>query len=249
MIKGLFKNIFGSQTVEGLDYSSLAVDMHSHLIPGIDDGAKDLEHSMILVRALYEMGFKKLITTPHIMSDFYRNTPEIILEGLEKVRNEINKESIPITIEAAAEYYVDDGFVQKLANEKLLTIGKNYLLFEISYLNAPEQLKEIIFQMQVQGYKPIMAHPERYPYFYKDFSRYKKYRDTGVLMQLNLNSLSGYYGKGAKKIAEKMIDEGLVDMLGTDTHHERHLHALSLACKEKYFQKALEMDLMNKSLF
>ena len=248
MLKGIFKSLFSDSKVEGLDYSSVVVDMHSHLIPGIDDGAKDLDDSIELIRSLIDLGFKKVITTPHVMSDFYRNTPETILGGLETVRKKIAEERLPIEIEAAAEYYVDDGFVQKLDNEKLLTIGNNYLLFEISYLNAPEQLKDIIFNMQVQGYKPIMAHPERYPYFYNNFDIYKKYRDSGVLMQLNVNSLSGYYGKGAKKIAEKMIDEGIVDLLGTDTHHARHIHALGITAKEKYFQKALELNLLNKTL-
>lgn len=248
MFKGIFKNIFGSETVQGLDYSGLQVDMHSHLIPGIDDGAKDIDHSMALVRSLIDLGFKKLITTPHIMSDFYRNTPETILGGLAELRKKIESERLPVTVEAAAEYYIDDGFIRKLNEEKLLTFGNNFLLFEISYLNAPDQLMEIIFQMQVAGYNPIIAHPERYPYFYKDFKIYHKLKDVGVLLQLNVNSLSGYYGKGARKIAEKMIDEGLVDLLGTDTHNERHIDALQRTAGEKYFQKVLEMELRNRSL-
>ena len=132
-------------TAPQVDFSAVATDMHSHLIPGIDDGAKTIEDSIALIKELHALGYKKFITTPHIMSDFYRNTPETILGGLEQVREAIKAENIPVTIDAAAEYYLDDGFIHKLEEEKLLTIGENnHLLFEISYVNAPDNLMEVI---------------------------------------------------------------------------------------------------------
>ncbi len=246
----MFKSFFSKfqHKPEAIDFSSVVTDMHSHLIPGIDDGAKTVEDSIMLIKSLHELGFKKLITTPHIMSDYYRNTPAIIMEGLEKVREAISKENIPVTIDAAAEYYVDDGFVKKLETEKLLTMGDNYLLFEISYINCPENINEIIFRMQVLGYKPIMAHPERYPFWYNNFDQYKQYRDSGVLLQINTNSLSGYYGYEAKKIAEKMIDNNLVDLIGTDMHHMKHVQSLQKCTTEKYLHRVLEFNLLNKHL-
>jgi len=246
----MFKSFFSKfqHKPEAIDFSSVVTDMHSHLIPGIDDGAKTVEDSIMLIKSLNELGFKKLITTPHIMSDYYRNTPEIIMEGLEKVRDAINKENIPVSIDAAAEYYVDDGFVKKLETEKLLTMGDNYLLFEISYINCPENINEIIFRMQVLGYKPIMAHPERYPFWYNNFDQYKQYRDSGVLLQINTNSLAGYYGYDAKKIAEKMIDNDMVDLIGTDMHHMKHVQALQKCTTEKYLHRILECNLLNKHL-
>jgi protein-tyrosine phosphatase len=246
----MFKSIFSKfqSKLPIVDFSSVSADMHSHLVPGIDDGAKTVEDSLALVRSLHELGFKKLITTPHIMSDFYRNTPAIIMAGLEKVREAVKAENIPVTLDAAAEYYVDDGFVKKLESEKLLTIGENYLLFEISYINCPENINEIIFRMQVLGYKPIMAHPERYPFWYGNFDQYKQFRDNGVLLQLNTNSLSGYYGYEAKKIAEKLIENDMVDLIGTDAHHQKHIQSLHKCTTEKFLHKVLEANLLNRHL-
>ena len=248
----MFKNLFGwgssDEDKSPVDFSGVITDMHSHLIPGIDDGSKSMEESIQLIKELCELGFKKLITTPHIMSDFYKNTPENILSGLEKVQAAVKEECLPVTITAAAEYYLDDGFVQKLENEKLLCIKDNYLLFEISYVNAPENMMDIIFRMQVQGYKPIMAHPERYPFWFNNLDFYKSLRDQGVLLQLNVNSLSGYYGPEAKRTAEKMIDMELVDLIGTDTHGMKHIKALQKCTKEKHFRKVLEFNLLNKHL-
>ncbi|HMT27913.1 MAG TPA: capsular biosynthesis protein [Bacteroidia bacterium] len=247
----MFKSLFGAFKKEEpalADYAGVGVDMHSHLIPGIDDGAKTIEDSMILIRELYGMGFRKFYTTPHIMSDYFRNTPEIILGGLEKVREAISNEGLQIEINAAAEYYIDDGFIKKLEGERLLTIGDNYLLFEISYINCPENIEDIIFRMQVQGYKPIMAHPERYPFWYNNFEQYRTFRDQGVLLQLNLNSLSGYYGHEAKKIGEKLVENNLVDLVGTDCHHMKHIEGLKRGLKEKSLRKLLETNLLNKHL-
>ncbi len=231
-----------------LDFSLVNCDMHSHLIPGIDDGSKSMEETITLIKELHGLGYKKLITTPHIMSDFYKNTPEIIMSGLEKVREAIKAENIPIEINAAAEYYMDDGFVNKLENEKLLCLKDNYLLFEISYVNAPENMMELIFRMQVLGYKPIMAHPERYPFWFNNVDFYKGLRDQGVLLQLNTNSLAGYYGPEAKKLAEKFIENEMIDLIGTDLHGMKHINALKKARTDKLFGKLIEFNLLNKHL-
>lgn len=247
----MFKSLFGAFKKEDSplqDYSAVGVDMHSHLIPGIDDGAKSIEDSLVLIKELVGMGFNKLYTTPHIMSDYFRNTPEIILGGLEKVREAIKLEGINIEIQAAAEYYIDDGFLKKLDSDKLLTIGDNYLLFEISYINCPDNIEDIIFRMQVQGYKPIMAHPERYPFWHNNFDQYRTFRDQGVLLQLNLNSLSGYYGYEAKKIGEKLVESEMVDLVGTDCHHLKHVEGLKRGLKEKSLKKLIETNLLNKHL-
>lgn len=249
MLKSLFKK-FSSSAVEeeAIDFSSLRVDMHSHLIPGIDDGAKTIEDSLELIQILHSAGYKKLITTPHIMSDYFRNTPEIILEGLSTLRIALKEHKIPVEIEAAAEYYLDDGFMRKMEEEKLLTFGDNYLLVEVSYINPPDNVFDVFFRAQVLGYKPVLAHPERYPYWYRDFEHYKRFYEMGVTLQLNLNSLSGYYGPDAKKIGEKLIDMGIIGALGTDMHHTRHAQALQQVMKEKYLKKILDMPLINREL-
>ncbi|MFN5324803.1 MAG: tyrosine-protein phosphatase [Bacteroidota bacterium] len=242
-------SIFRKKTVPLADYSWLGTDMHSHLLPGLDDGAPDLESSLKLIRALNEMGFKKFWCTPHIMSDFYRNDASSIFPVLEAVRDAVKDAGIPVEVHAAAEYYVDDGFVKKLAHEKLLTLGEKHLLFEVSYINAPENLDKVIFDMQLKGYRPIMAHPERYPFWYRDFDKYKTFRDQGVMLQVNMNSLCGYYGPDAKAIALKMVEEGIVDLLGTDCHHERHLEGIKKGLKEASMRKLMEQTaLFNASL-
>ena len=244
----MFKSLFGSKKEAAFNYGAAGVDMHSHLIPGIDDGAKTIEDSLQLIRELHAMGYRKLITSPHIMSDYFRNTPEIILSGLELVKEAVKNEGIDVEMGAAAEYYIDDGFLSKLENEKLLTFGDNHLLFEISYINCPDNISDIIFRMQVHGYKPVMAHPERYPFWYGNFNQYQVLRDQGVLMQMNINSLSGYYGFEAKKTAEKFIEHNMVDLIGTDCHHMKHIEGLKRGLKEKQMKKLLDMNLLNKHL-
>lgn len=244
-----FNRFFKKQTNKIADYSGLSVDMHSHLLPGIDDGAASMEQSIELIQAMKELGFRKLITTPHIMSDAYRNTPSIIHEKLQHVREAVREHDIDIEIDAAAEYYLDHAFMDMIGREPLLTIGKNMVLFEVSYINAPENINEAVFKLQMEGYTPILAHPERYPFWYNSFESYINLKEKGVLFQLNVNSLSGYYSPAAKQVAERMIDEGMIELLGTDTHHIRHMEGLKKSGIEKSFEKLLQSGkLLNTSL-
>jgi protein-tyrosine phosphatase len=246
------KKIFGKKEDTGSpeihDYSWVGADMHSHLIPGIDDGSKSMEESLDLIRKYAALGFRKLITTPHIMSDAYRNTPEIILSGLDKLRTAVKNESINMELEAAAEYYFDEGFVKYIKEKNLLPISNKYLLFEVSYMNAPDNINQVIFDIQIAGYVPILAHPERYPFWYNDFERYHKLKESGAMLQLNTNSLSGYYGPDAKKIAERMIDENLIDFVGSDMHGMRHMDALNRALREKHLWKLAARGIKNPTL-
>ena len=241
-------NLFSKPRQQLPDYSAFKADMHSHLIPGIDDGAPTLEEAVDLVRELKALGFSKLITTPHIMSDFYKNTPEIILSGLEKLRAKLKEENIDITVEAAAEYYMDAAFTSKLDEGKLLTFGNNFLLFEISYINYPENFKEIVFQIQMHGYTPVLAHPERYPFWFGSFNEYFNIRNLGMLIQINVNSLSGYYGPQAKVIAEKLVDNSMVDLVGTDTHNKKHIEALKKTLYSPYLAKLAQQQIYNINL-
>ncbi len=248
---GIFSNIFGKSEPPAppVDFSSVITDMHSHLIPGIDDGAQTIEDSIILIKGLYKLGFRKLITTPHIMSDYYKNTPENINAGLDKVREAIAKEGIEMQIDAAAEYYLDEQFLDKLKAPNVLTFRDKYLLFETSYINRPDNLYACIFAIQAQGLKAVMAHPERYPFFYEDFDEYKRLHDRGVLLQLNTNSLTGYYSPAARMIAMKLIDANLIDFIGTDCHHTKHLDSLFRVQNDKYLKKIITSDsLLNRTL-
>ena len=227
----------------------IQVDMHSHLLPGIDDGSQNMEESIAMIQRFVDMGYKKLITTPHIMSDFYKNTPEIILGKRDEVRVELEKRGIEVELEAAAEYYLDEGLINKLSKkEKLLTFGDNYLLFETSYMNASANLGQAIFMMQSQGYKPVMAHPERYTYWYGKHEEIKEVWEKGVHMQVNLLSLVGYYSKPAKVIAEWLIENQMVSFVGTDCHREKHQDILMDVRKSKGYHSALQLNLLNNKL-
>jgi tyrosine-protein phosphatase YwqE len=203
-----------------LDFSVLKTDIHSHFIPGIDDGSPDLETSILLIKKMQELGYKKVITSPHVMSDFYKNTPEIILEGLADVRAELKRQNINMKIEAAAEYYIDFDFEQKIGKEKFLTFGDNYILVELSFMQAPQNLFDIIFKLQLEGYKVVLAHPERYEYYVK--KDYEELAARGVLLQINLLSLIGYYSPQIQQKTKELIAENQVSFVGTDCHNMNH---------------------------
>ena len=245
-----FSKLFSSSPKMGMaDLSVLKTDVHSHFIPGIDDGAQTMEESVALVKALRDLGYEKIITTPHVMSDYYKNTPDIILAGLEKLREAVKEAGIEIEIDAAAEYYLDYDFELKIAEKRLLTFGKNHVLFELPFLSPPENLNKAVFEMQTNGYKPILAHPERYSFWYKDFEKFVELKEKGVLFQMNLNSLTGHYSIDTKKIAERMIDENMIDLLGTDCHNMNHVGLLHSCLSEKYLHKILQKeDLLNRIL-
>ena len=245
----LFKLFKRKETKPGIDFSSIKTDLHSHLIPGIDDGAQDMEESIILIKRMMDFGFKKIITTPHIMADYYRNTTDIILKGLDDVRNELAKRNIDVELEAAAEYYLDETFENKLDKNDILAIGGKYLLFELSFVNYPQNLFEIIEKIKDKGYTPLLAHPERYPYLTGGVENYQKIKDSGCYMQLNTVSLTGYYGKPTQKAAEEMIDNFLIDFIGSDLHRMKHADMMYQALKMPFVQRILtEYQLQNELL-
>jgi tyrosine-protein phosphatase YwqE len=212
--------------------SGLRCDMHSHLIPGIDDGSPDLETSIRLIRGFMDLGYKKIITTPHINVDIFPNTPDIIDYGRAIVVEELQRLNIEIEFRAAAEYLMDERFSQLLAaGEPLLTLKDNLVLVELSFAVPAINLKEILFDMQLKGYIPVLAHPERYLYFGANKKWYEQLRNVGCLFQLNLLSFAGHYGQDSKQLAEYLVKKRYVDLLGTDLHHERHLEILKSSVK------------------
>jgi protein-tyrosine phosphatase len=229
--------------------SPLTVDIHSHLLPMLDDGVKTLEESEEIIRRFQNLGYKKIITTPHVMSDAYRNSPEDILEKLTILNQYLQSKSIDITIEAAAEYYFDE-YLYKLieADKKVLTFGKKYLLFETNFLTEPMNLKEFIFMASTKGYTLVLAHPERYMYLHNDLDKAQDLIDRGVLFQVNISSLSGYYSKPAQQTANKLIEQGWVHLLGSDCHHLQHIKLVEEAQRLKNFHKAISLPLLNNSL-
>lgn len=246
----IFKKIFKSEPkLDPIDLSVFGTDIHSHLIPGIDDGSPDMEYSIKLVKKFVELGYNKIVTTPHIMCDYYNNTPDKILKGLDELREELQKQNVKIDISAAAEYNLDDGLQVLIDKKEILTFGDNHVLFELPFLQEPRNLQEIIFNFQMAGYKPILAHPERYSFWYDSFERYDELKSRGVLLQMNLLSLTNHYSPQTKKVAEKMVDANLVDAVGTDCHRIEHLMMLEDHLSLKHMHKLAEKEnLFNKGL-
>lgn len=225
------------------------VDIHSHLLAGIDDGVQTLQQAEEIILNFQRLGYNKLITTPHVMSDFYRNTDEDILHKLNELNAYLREKGIAVTVEAAAEFYLDEALTQRLeTGASLLTFGKNYFLFETNFMTEPLNLKEFIFLASTKGYKPVLAHPERYLYLQNNFEKADDLISRGVLFQVNISSLSGYYSKAAQTTAQKLIDRGYVHFLGSDCHNLQHVKLLEETRKNKYFQKAISLPLLNNSL-
>ena len=227
----------------------LTVDIHSHLLPALDDGVKDLEEAGNIISHFAALGYRKLITTPHIMSDVYRNTPEIIQQKLNLLKKHLDEKGIPVEVEAAAEYYLDESLLKSIGSDQpLLTFGKKYLLFETNFLTEPLNLKEFIFQASSKGYKLILAHPERYLYLHNNLEKAQDLLDRGVLFQLNISSITGYYSRPVQQMAHKLIDRGWVHWLGSDCHHAQHARLVEDVISTRYFRKALDLNLLNNTL-
>ncbi|TDD75950.1 tyrosine-protein phosphatase [Flavobacterium caseinilyticum] len=201
------------------------IDMHSHLLPGIDDGAKTFEDTLRLTRKLMDFGVASFITTPHIIQHVWDNTHEQINANKEITVAALEKQGIAVPFRAAAEYLMDDQFVRLFESGELLTLKDNYVLVEMSYINAPIQLYSILFDLQVAGYIPVLAHPERYLFYHNNFSEFLKLKRAGCVFQLNLLSVVGYYGPGIAKIAEQLLQKGMYTYVGSDVHHDKHIAA------------------------
>jgi tyrosine-protein phosphatase YwqE len=229
------------------DFSNIFQDIHSHILPGIDDGSPNVGTSIALLSLLKEAGFNKFICTPHIISDLYRNTPETIQAALTLLKKACLQQGLEVELSAAAEYMMDDYFMELLrGKQRLLALSKNYVLTELSYATAPSNLEKIAFELVTNGYQPLMAHPERYFYYHQNFDAYFRMKELGFLLQVNLLSLAGYYGKATEKAARFIFENNLADYVGTDLHHIKHLKALLDNRSKEIFQEVLGDKVYNK---
>lgn len=227
-------------------YLPFQTDLHSHILPGIDDGSPDIATSVQLVKGIYDLGIRKTVATPHVISDIYRNTPETINAALAQLRAACLAEHINIEINAAAEYMLDDYFLKLLHEDApLLSIYNNIILTEQSYASSSNNLNEIAFAIMSKGYRPIMAHPERYFYYHNNYEAYGHLKDMGFFLQVNVLSLTGYYGKSVAKAAKYLLENDMADFVGTDMHHYRHLSVLQKPETLELFQRHLDKRLYN----
>ncbi|MCS6991189.1 MAG: hypothetical protein NZL95_04935 [Chitinophagales bacterium] len=229
---------------------SLVTDLHSHLLVGLDDGAATEDEALHMIRGLAELGYRKAITTPHIHHDLFNNTVEGITDGLNHVRRLLRHHQIAFEVHAAAEYFLDDFFLRQLDRNALLSFGERYVLFELPYSSRPIMLDEVVFKMNLANYKPVLAHPERYPYLFDpNLSAYRELKNIGVFLQLNLASLTGVYGPVVRRAARALVAAGLVDFAGTDLHKPAGLDVLQQVKKlPEYLQLLRNNPLRNDEL-
>ncbi len=232
--------------IKGLeDFSALGVDFHNHVIPGIDDGSHSLEESLKMLKLWVELGFKKVIASPHVITALYPNTKDIILGQMHHLQEVIRENNLPIVFEATAEYHLDFEFRERLEKGELIPFGKsNYILVELPFQQPAFPIEEILFAIQTAGYNPILAHPERYLYLDANFKRFYDLKDRGLLFQLNMNSLTGIYGIPVKKIAQKLIKNNLIDFACSDAHHCNHLHELKNLYRNSHFNSLMNSGLL-----
>ena len=247
--KNLFNRNTGDREITG-KLAWLGVDMHNHILPGIDDGSPDVAQSLKLIRGLKELGIHKSISTPHVMHGVHDNTPVTIQDAHQKLKEAIANEGMKFELEYSAEYMIDDQLESWIKSDNLCPLPNRHVLIEMSYLAESRALFQTIKDLQEKGFQPILAHPERYNYYHQNFKIYKEIKDAGCLLQLNLLSISRYYGEHVKSIALTLIKSGMYDLVGTDVHHDKHMNALKvIAGKYDTFDLLKDNPIKNSVIF
>lgn len=241
-------SIFGSKKIFLKDLTVGFSDIHSHILFGIDDGAKTIEDSKYIMQSFVDLGFKNAVTTPHTTTEVWDNTYQTITSKYNEVKDLLPELSDKLHLRTASEYFIDDSFEQRFQSEKLLTLKDNYVLVEMSFINPPFQLYDILFDLQVAGYKPVLAHPERYLFYHQNFDEYKKLKTAGCLFQLNLISAVGFYGENIARTADRLLGEGFIDFAGSDVHNSSHIHCFEKPLKIKNIAP-LKQAVKNNSFF
>ncbi len=228
-------------------------DIHCHIVPGVDDGSPDVETSAELVKRMNGWGIERIIATPHVTEASFENTPDILDPALEELQEELKRRGMNIPVTRSSENRIDDFFREQLAAGLITTFPNNYILVENSFIQEPWQLDQFLFDLKIKGFKPILAHPERFFYYFSEKpERYDELHNAGNLFQVNVLSLAGAYSKAEKRTAERLIEKGYVDFLGTDLHNHRHADIIDDYLRSKDARRhfeALSGRLLNDVVF
>lgn len=225
-------------------------DVHSHVIPGLDDGSPDMEHSLFLIHAMKRWGIKRILATPHVTEETFENTPATITPAFNALKDALKEQRINIDIDFSSEYRVDEYFDKMLKEGTIKLLPNNHILLENSFLQEPWQLSDMIFNLQLKSYNIILAHPERYKYYIHKRTRYQELHDAGAMFQVNVLSLAGHYGKDVKENAIWLVENGLVDFLGTDLHNVNHVNSIDRLLNTSDYKKILKkINLKNDTAF
>lgn len=234
-----------------VDHLEGYVDIHNHILPAIDDGAKTIEESIDLITGFGAFGVKDFICTPHIMHNYHDNTPKTIKKAYKKLKKELKKRGIDnVNMSYAAEHMIDDNFEHILEQDKIMPLNSNHLLIEMSYLQPSINFDTAVRKIQSKQYFPVFAHPERYHYLNSDYEKYGLYKSQGLKFQLNLLALSSYYGKEVNKVAIKLLNSEMYDFVGSDVHNLKHLnHLKELTITKSILKKILPLIKNNREFF
>lgn len=248
----MFETLFRKRALEeqiALPKHPIVVDVHSHILPQLDDGAANIEQSISLIKSMYAIGYRKIIATPHIMNGYYNNTSEDILQALYILKSVLKRRNIDMQVEAAAEYYLEDELFRLIERNDVLTFGgdKKYLLFETSFVTKPSYLLESILKIKKAGYIPVLAHPERYSNL-NDLEMLNRLAFNGLLFQINISSLTGSNSKQSQELAELLIKQKLVSFLGSNCHNEAQLKNIKEAMSLPFYEAVIKQNLRNNSL-
>jgi len=250
-----WKKLFNKEKIENRNHDAhnldwLVGDMHNHILPGIDDGSPSVEQSIHLIKGLKALGIHQAIATPHVMQGVHKNTPETISSAHAQLSKALKEQEIDFKLGYSAEYMIDEELETWISTDQICPLPNKYMLIEMSYLSESKSLFKTIQDIQNKGLKPILAHPERYNYYHHNFQMYKDIKNAGCLLQLNMLSISRYYGDPVKNTALMMIKAGMYDFVGTDLHHDKHLSGLNRIVNKYDVKDLLKYcTLQNERLF
>lgn len=216
------------------------IDIHSHVLPGIDDGSKNITMSLEILKGLEEQGVTDLICTPHYIAETSQVSPRAKNEELlKKLQERAKKKGIKTNLYLGNEIYIDRDIAKLIRAKKISPLAKSkYLLVELPMSGEFEQYEDILLSLQQKNWQVILAHPERYHSFQKDYKKVLEMHKQGILLQCNLGSFIGQYGKHAKKTAQKIAKDKLIFCIGTDIHRPRDYEEIAKAQKRlrKYYE-------------
>ena len=230
------------------------IDFHSHILPGIDDGSRDIEETINMIKEAYDAGFTQIVSTSHFYLRHYEVEEKERIEYINEINQKMQELGYNIQILVGSEIYITNDMVNLLDEHKASSINNSrYVLFELSFIERPQNLTEIIYNLLSNNYIPIIAHPERYKYVQKDPNILLDLLELGVLFQSNYGSIIGQYGKEAKKTVKLLLKNNFIHFLGTDVHRQNTIYnavdeAIETLHKEISDKKIEELTTINPSL-
>ena len=250
IVEVISKSMFGKLFKRSKEQVKLFynTDVHCHILPGVDHGSQSMEQSLEMLRAEAEMGINRVILTSHVTAITFENTRETLTDAFMKLKDAVTDEGMDMELFLSAEYRMDEYFDKEYAADHLIPMPGNHILLENSFQQELMNLDDLLFDMQVKGYRTILAHPERYTYYSRRRKRYEQLHNAGARFQVNILSFTGYFGEEARDSALWFAHNGMIDYLGSDMHNVKHAHIIMDYLNSKEWKKlSREIELTVKN--